>query len=269
MGAAKKRRRTATGLLALLDNKEFQHDALEFYRAVADVYATTKEDDVPRVADRLATPFFTKWDVPPPPSPELVRPDPRRRKVDAIASGRWSVVTIFPWTTEQEIRATITQARGKLRRQHHDRAVQQRRVQQASWLSSCGIQGPEIAKAVWKRHGGLQRLPKSCVTSAMSYDAEERLLRKHLERGHSYHEAEQLVLKRARGSEAPATVAIRVASERYFKERTKLNVDLQAPRIVDARSHALTLLFRAVSEQATADELRQRVEAVQQAFVTP
>ena len=103
----------------------------------------------------------------------------------------------------------------------------------------------------------------------MSYDAEERLLRKHLERGHSYHEAEQLVLKRARGSEAPAAVAVRVASERYFKERTKLNADLQTPRMVDARSHALTLLFRAVSEQATEDELRQRVEAVQQAFVNP
>jgi len=219
------------------------------------------------VAAKLAEPFFKKWGVPPPPSPELVRPDPRRRIVDAIASGRWSVLTIFPWTTDAEIRTSIRKARRKLGRQHHDRAAQQTRVQQAAWLSSCGIGGPEIAKAVWNRRRGLKRLPKSRVTAAMPYDAEERLLRKELDRGRSYREAERLVLKRVRGSEARATAAIRVASHRYFKDRIKLNIELEAPRMVDVCSHTLTLLFRAASEAATEDHLRQKVAAVQQAFV--
>lgn len=254
-------------LLALLDNKDFQQDALQFYRSAQDAYPTTSEADIPRVADTLAAPFFKKWGVPPPPSPELVRPDPRRRYVDAIASGRWAVVSIFPWTTEPEIRGAVKRARQKLGRQHQDRAAQEQRTQQAAWLSACGIPGADIAKTVWKRQRGLRRLPKRRITMAMSYEAEERLLRKHLEQGRSYKEAEELVLKRARGSEVPASAAVRVAAHRYFNERTKLNADLQAPRAVDPRSHALTMLFRAAIEQPTEGELRQRVEAVQQAFV--
>jgi hypothetical protein len=267
MAKEKRPGRSATALLALLKAQDFQRDALQFYRAVVKVRPTMAELDFPKVAEELAAPFLAKWGVRPPPSSELVSPDSRRKYVDAIASGRWTVVPIYPWTRQQQIEDAIRRARKTLGKEHQDRAAQERRVQQAAWLDACDIPGPEIAKAVWGRRHGLRRRSKGQATAAMSYQAEERLLKGYLEKGYSYEAAELLVLQRARGSEAPASAAMRVASDRYYRSRLNLNADFAVPRVVDERSHALTMLFRATHEGANEDQLRQRIEVLQNAFL--
>jgi hypothetical protein len=250
-----------------LNNSEFKADAKPFYEAIAAVHATTPMENIPRVATELAESFVAKWGVPPPPSPELLRPDSRRKYVDALASGRWSVIPVFPWTTRRDIEAAVRRSRKRLGKQHQDRDAQERRVQLASWFDACGIGGPDIAKAVWGRYRGLGRRSSAHAIGILSYAHEERLLKKYLEQGRSYPDAERLVLKRARRSEAPASAAMRVASDRYYKGRVSLNTDLALPREVDRRSHALTMLFRAATDGASEEEIRRHVNNVLKAFI--
>src|SRR5437879_1820974 len=155
--------RSVEEVLDLLKDPEFCADAGRIIAEVAAIaeQAPNAQDGQPRVGQLgQAFAFLERWGVPPPTSGELVNPDPRRRFVDAIASGRWGVVPIFPWTTNQQIKTSIKKIHPVIRKQHKD-ALVNRHVQLVRWLETIGFERPTIARAVFGRRKGLRRPTKA------------------------------------------------------------------------------------------------------------
>src|SRR5206468_9910681 len=104
----------------------------------------------------LAQPFRDRWGVLPPSTRELLDPDPRRRFVEAVASGNWGVVLVFPWTTDRSTKARVKSIRGTISKWHRD-ALDRRQVQLQNWLECCSVafKRHEIARAVYGWTKGL------------------------------------------------------------------------------------------------------------------
>src|SRR5439155_877314 len=150
--------RSVEEVLDLLNDPEFCADVLRTFReAAAIMVAPSSAEERQQQFEQLGQRFENRWGVPPPNTSELVDPDPRWDPVDAMASGRWGVVPIFPWTTNQQIRATIKNLRPVIRKEHKDALVGRRNVQLARWLETIGFERPTIARAVFGRRTGLRR----------------------------------------------------------------------------------------------------------------
>src|SRR5262249_28344059 len=259
-------RLTIAATLALLRKPEFTKAAYALLRELA-AFGAHNQDQAAReaFANERVQPFIAHWGVPPPQAPDLVDPDPRRRVVDALASGRWGIVGVFAWTTEREIQAHARKIRRAVAKQHRDAETVQR-AQLARWLEDCGFGRAEIAMAVWGRTTGLRRPSRAKAIQRISEEDERRQLAELQAQGLSRRAAENRLLCRARGSEAAAVAAVRMAEIRYVRALEALNRDLSAPRAAEPRAHALTLLFRAVADGDDAD-VRRHAAAVRQAFL--
>lgn len=262
-----RRLRTARQLLRLLKNAEFRKEGLDILKKMAQLRATdpsTQEWEA--AAEELVSPFISRWGVPPPHAGALLDPDPRRPIVGTIAAGRWSVVPIFPWTTDAEIRHAVSRIRRAIGKQHRD-AENERRAQLCRWLEACGVPSSEIARTVWGRRDGLARPSRSEAIRHIPEVRERELLEEYLRQGLSRDAAEQRVYRRLRGSEAKAVAAMRAAKARYVRATERLNVDLETPLHADPRGYALTMLMRAVADENSELVLRWARE-VKQAFLT-
>src|SRR5262249_15885815 len=80
---------------------------------------------------------------------------------------------------------------------------------------------------------------------------EDELYRNYRALGLTPKQIEQKILKALRGSEAPASAAVRMTERRYVKRVECLNEDLASPVQSEPLSHALTLLFRALPDEDT------------------
>jgi hypothetical protein len=254
-------------VLALLENPAFCDEALQLIQAIAAFVATAPGDEQ-REAFVLeqTTPFAEKWGVPPPQAGALVNPTPARKVADAVMSGRWGVLPIFAWTTERETRPAIQRIRRMVRKQQQD-AETARRAQLARWLEDCGFSRPAIATAVWGRRHGLRRPSKTQAIAQLPEKVERKWYKAYLAQGRSPREADRLVTKRARGSEALASATVRVAERRYEQDLDRLNATLASPVSSEPVSAALTRLYRADRHDAV--ELGRGLAALKNALIPP
>ena len=239
-------RRSIEQVLGLLSDPVFCDDAR---RAIADAarlreHALALEHAWNGLV-QLGDAFHTRWGVPPPQTAELLQPDPRRRRVAAIVSGRWGLVPVFPWTTRQHVRGHVKRIRTLIGKQHQD-ALVPRRAQLTQWLDTCGFDRPTIARAVFGRRSGLRRMTETQAIARVSEDREIELYEQFRRRGIPELEIQGRIFRTLRGSEPRATATVRMAARRYRQGVEHLNKALVAPIQSDPVSHALTMLFRAL-----------------------
>jgi hypothetical protein len=241
--------RSAEQVLDLLKDPEFCAEALRANEAAATLRERNPpQDEWQRQIQALLAPFIARWGVVPPTTNELLDADPRRRLVDAIASGRWGIVPVFPWTTDQMFRTLTKKIRRVVRKQHKD-ALIARVPQLVGWLTVCGFKGPAIARAVLGRRTGLGLPTKAQVIARTSWERDQELHREYRRRGVPEQQLDRRVYKRLRGSEAPASAAVRMTDKRYVERILRLSKDLETPIRSEPLSYALTMLFRALADE--------------------
>src|SRR5262245_5412912 len=109
MTSRRARTRSPQAVLALLDDPEFREDARRVIAALAALReGAPRRKSPPKSILELIRPFVEHWRVLPPQTGELLDPEPRRRVVEAIASGNWGILPVFAWTTDREIHAYVT-----------------------------------------------------------------------------------------------------------------------------------------------------------------
>src|SRR5688572_29341106 len=134
MPGASKKGRTTAQTLALLKDARFRKQALTVLSEMAKLRAIDPPaGEWESRAQQLLMPFVAEWGVPPPHAAVVLDQDPRRHTIEAIASGRWGVVTIFSWTTDRDVRRAAKKIRQAIGKQHQD-AANERRAQLARWL---------------------------------------------------------------------------------------------------------------------------------------
>jgi hypothetical protein len=191
---------------------------------------------------------------------ELLDADPRRRLVDAIVSGRWGLLLLFPSTTDDEWRKLVTTIRLVVPKQHKD-ALNVRGPQLAAWLEVCGFTRAAIARAVFGRQTGLRRPTTAEAIARTSWDHDHELHEEYRKQGLTDLQIDQRIYRRLRGSEARASAAVRMKERRYWKRIEGLNEDLATPSQSEPLSHALTMLFRALADQNDAAVRRHAIAA--------
>ena len=257
--------RSVEEVLDLLNDPEFCADVLRTFReAAAIMVAPSSAEERQQQFEQLGQRFENRWGVPPPNTSELVDPDPRRRFSDAIASGHWGLVLVFPWTTNDQIRVTIKKIRSVIRKQHQD-ALITRHAQLVRWLDTIGFDRPTIARVVFGRRTGLRRLTAKQAIARTPESHQDELYDHYRGLGLTPKQIEQKILKTLRGSEAPASAAVRMTERRHVKRRERLNEHLASPVQSEPLSHALTLLFRARPDENNAS-VRLHTIAVRDAF---
>ena len=260
-------RPSITAALKLLTNPQFVEAVKNFHEeAVGIRTADAKTAEAQNCLIALGKRFRVTWGIFPPPAVLLVDPDPRRRIVEALGSGRWGLILVFPWTTNGDIQAQSKAIRKVTRKRHHD-AREEHRAQCADWLEASGFSRPQVAQAVWGRRHGLRRPTQAEAIRALPEERERQLIARATEQGLSHHQAEQQVLRQARGSEAPASAMVRMAEARETARVEHLNQDLATPVVSEPLSAAITVLIRALEDQEPDTEVRLKARAVHQALL--
>jgi hypothetical protein len=260
-------RLSITAALKLLTSPQFAEAVKNFHEEAAgirtaDAMTTEAQDRLIGLGER----FRVAWGVLPPPAVLLVDPDPRRRVVEAMGSGRWGLILVFPWTTAAEIQAQRKAIRKVVGKRHHD-AQEEHRAQRADWLEGCGFSRPQVAKAVWGRWHGLRRPTQAEAIRALPEERERQLIEQATEQGLSHNQAEQQLLRQARGSEAPASAMVRMAEARETARVKQLNQDLVTPVVAEPLSAAVTALVRALDDRESDSEVRLKARAVHRALI--
>ena len=253
-------------VLDLLKNLEFCADAQSTIAEAAEITIQpfSVEERQSRL-ERLGQEFEKRWGVTPPTTSELLDSDPRRRFVDAIASGRWGLVAVFPGTTNRQIRGDLKKIRSVIRKQHQD-ALITRHAQLVRWLQILGFDRPTIARAIFQRRTGLHRPTKAQAIARTPERREQQLVEQYRGLGLTKKEIDRKIYRRLRGSEAQASAAIRMTEQRYVTRLERLNQNLASPVQAEPLSHALTILFRALPDENSAT-VRHHATAVRDAFV--
>ena len=246
-------------VIAMLDDPDFCDEARAVIAEAKVLYvqAASYEEFEKQVRAR-AQPFRDRWGVWPPQTGELLDPDPRRRVVEAIGSGDWGIVPVFPWTTDREIQARVKKIRVVISKRHKD-ALDARKPQLAAWLQDCGFDQSAIARAIYGRTTGLRRPTKDKAFARAARkddDLEDKLFEQYQqelrERGVAEADirklAEQRVYRTLRGSEAPAHAALRMTDRRYVEQLEELNTNLPAPIESEPLSYALTRLSHEIDK---------------------
>lgn len=272
MKVATGRQRSIQSVIDLLQNPEFCQDARRIIEAAKPFYAQAPSpEEWQRLVVDLVEPFGKRWGVVPPTSGALLDLDPRREPAEAIGAGCWGIVLLSTQTTNREIRARIKSIRNVIRKRHRD-ALDLRRVQLARWLEEFREEEfphftrSAIARAVFGRRTGLRRPTKTQAVKGLPMNEEQRLWEKYREAGVPADKIEQRIYRKLRGSEAPASAALRMSQSRYLRWVEQRNEALATPIQSEPLSYALTHLFRALLDESDAT-VRQRAIDVRNAFV--
>jgi len=257
-------------VLDLLKDPDFCADAHRTIMEAAEITARAANAKERQARlEQLGQPFFERWGVAPPTSGELLDSDPRRRCSDVIASGRWGVVPVFPWTANRQILSSLKTIRSVIRKQHRD-ALITRHAQLVIWLQILGFDRPAIARAVFQRRKGLRRPTKAEAIDRMPEDQEQQFYEHYRGLGLTPKQVEQKVYKKLRGSEAPASAAVRMTEQRYVERLERLNEHLATPVRSEPLSCMLTTLYRALLNENSIENntaIRHHAIAVRDAFL--
>jgi len=206
--------RSIDEVLDLLKDPKFCAEAARTITEAAGIAAQVSSFKEGRFQiEQLGVRFIERWGVLPPTSGELLDPDPRRRCVEAIVSGRWGVVPIFPWTTNRQIKARVVNMRPVIRKQHRD-ALVNRHAQLVGWLEAIGFDRPTIAHAVFGRTTGLRRPTQATAIARTPERRERELYEEYRGLGLTHSQIQQKVYRRLQGSEAVASAAVRMTDRR-------------------------------------------------------
>ena len=248
-------------VIAMLDDPDFCDEARSVIAEAKVLYeqATSSDESKEKIIARAQS-FRGRWGVWPPQTGELLDPDPGRRVGEAIASGNWGIVLVFPWTTDREIYACIKKIRSTISKWHKD-SLNFYTAQLEGWLEDCGagFGRKAIVRAVRRRTKALSRPTTRQAIARAARETPERETELYQKYRQQYRElgiaeadidrlAEQRVYRALRGSEAPAHAALRMAGSRYLDRINELNPDLATPIQSEPLSHALTTLFRELKE---------------------
>ena len=133
-----KKNLTPDEMITLLENRKFCAAAkkmLEKSTEWQELAPSQEEWDKkwPEFSRKVINPFVKKWGCLPSPYPELFDHDPRRQSKNAILTGRWSLIPIFPWTTGKEIARKVQGIQKAIGKKHRD-AIDKKPVLIAHWL---------------------------------------------------------------------------------------------------------------------------------------
>lgn len=276
-----KKRLNIREMVALLENKQFCADAL---RVIDKDPRRNERPSTQRARDRKwpafcrkeVLPFIRKWGALPPSSLELVDKDPRQKIVFAILTGGWGFIPIFPWTSQKEIDERAAKIRKAIGKTHKDASEEQRALK-AKWLRLHENPGDpkqpsrsEIASVVWGRRTGLRRLSTAQAIKRLPEDRETELLQRYMSQGSSWDQAERKLIRRARGSESPASATVRMAEKRLTQKKKKFQAELETPHCYDKSTYYLTLLFREIilSKSPTLRATREKVLLLRDQLLT-
>jgi hypothetical protein len=117
-----------------------------------------------------------------------------------------------------------------------------------------------------RRHG-LRRPTKEEAIRALPEEREQQLIEQATERGLTYNQAEQQLVRQARGSEAPASAMVRMAEARETARVNQLNRDLAVPVVSEPLSAAITALIRTLDDQQADAEVRVKARALHRALL--
>lgn len=257
--------RSGQEVIELLKDPEFCAEARRVLESAAAIRAQEPPpEEWQRRMQELVQLFLARWKVVPPTTTELLDADPRRRLVDAIASGHWGVVPVLQWTTDREIRGRLKKIRRVIGKRHQD-ALNARGAQLVRWFEAIGFDRPTIARIIFGRRTGLRRPTRAQAIARISWDRERQLREEYRRRGLPDDQIDQWVYRRLRGSEAQASAAVRMTGQRYTTRIQCLNKDFETPIQSEPLSHALTMLFRALPDTDGA-AVKQHALAVQAAL---
>jgi len=142
---------------------------------------------------------------------------------------------VFPWTSEREVVKELRRLRGVIGGAERERRNAYR-GELATWLHGCGFPSAEIAVAGWGRKKGLKR---SQVLEDATFDKEQALLQKFLQKGDDYSTAQRKVAAMMKRREAPAAAMVRMARARHAKSQARRHDEFRAPLEADPLSALL------------------------------
>jgi hypothetical protein len=247
-----------TRLRALWDDPEFQRDNRALLREalIARIgRAPTPEWDA--FVKSWFHPFVQKWGAVPAMDVELA---------DLVVfAAQWGAVPIFPWTTNAEIGAAARRIRQHIGKRPRDARTHDR-VRLSRWLETNFIPRREIPRLLGWREDGASRPTVAEAVARGSFDEEQASMRPLLKSGLSYQAAERRMLRRRRGSEARAAVMMRKAQRRYEAWHRALVAAVEAPKVVEPISFALTGILRARYLTRDLSELTGAIAACHEAL---
>jgi len=289
-----KKRPTVPEVIALLENEKFLEDTRKVHSLTTQFFESHYygeewkipgaeiSDENRTLFEEIGKAFVSKWGIFPPPYSELLDPHPKRAQGDAIITGNWGIIPVFPWTTVKEIQEEARRIRRAIDKRHLDTIDNERRDMIARWLwlhrradGSQFFSNTEIARHVWGRKTGLRRPTKAEAIARLDPVEEEALFRQfrqlYMEQGveerDARRQAERRVYRRARGPEAPAAAAVRQALRRDMKRREAFQRDYEIPQPRDPISYALTMLIRTIIfGPKDEEEIGQRLLALHEAI---
>jgi hypothetical protein len=221
----------------LFDNVEFRRATLIAFEQIGDL-VSSNDTDFNRKVLEIIEPVWARWRALP--AFSLVALE--FRTAIAILSGSWGLVKVLPWTTDQDIAAATRDIRRVIGKAHQDQQTA-RRGALAEWLELHDFTREEIARAVWHRTRGLRR-PSRAAALARSEAREHELMRRFLDRGANYREADRRTVRALRGSEAPGIAAVRKAIGRARQEARALQQALTSPKTSDPLASAVADILR-------------------------
>ncbi len=241
-------------LLDLLDNEEFQKDA----RTAQDKFNKVIQARAPgesiqaahqRCSVEILRDFHAKWRLLPPRDPRLFRSEAeiaRDARNAAMLTGRWGLIRVFPWTTEDEVVREYTAVRRRLPREG---LVQEANTREAKheFLTDNGV-SRRAANAELIGKKTTRRLTLEEAGKRLPEERERELLKRYMARGLTKPRAEAEVWRRARGSEAPGAARLRVARTRRAERKAKGMAAIESPNQVEPLAGKLTELLRLMAD---------------------
>lgn len=263
-------------ILRLLDNKRFIRDSHKYweqYRAHARKIGSDRQEwerQAEAFMERFLDPFIAKWKAYPLPDNLLSSPIWQKKK-NAVMTGRWGVIPVYPWTTDAEVKRQRRRIQRVIGKKHQDFRLS-RMAHIARWLEDSHVSTrtgkrpsrSDIAAVVWSRLEGLKRPSKKKVIANLSYEEEEELIQHYKKtKGVTLQQAVRLLYAKLRGKEAPAAAMVRMALKRTEIERNQLLVT--DPKKTDQLGLAITLMLRELPTSASSP---QNLEAIRDKAVT-
>ncbi|HRI38885.1 MAG TPA: hypothetical protein PLO50_10030 [Nitrospira sp.] len=275
-------------ILKLLDDADFIRESGEYwdeYKAHERKIVSTDEQARRQAWDCLAEefmrrvldPFLTRWLVYPLPE-ALLSPLIRQRTQDAIMKGRWGLISVYPWTTKQEVTHKLKKIQDAIGKMHQDLQTA-RMALIAQWMEGSLISTntnrhpsrSEIAAVVWGRKKGLNRPSKKKAIADISEERESALIQKHIAKGKTHQEAERLVFASLRGNEAPAAAMVRMALKRLndWKSISAVTDPLKGDRLALTVTLLLKALLASDSSLQTLSVIRDRASDLGRLLLLP
>ena len=270
--AETKAHRDAAELLSLLNDTDFRREAAQILDRL---WAHWSPPALPSlqefnevlqgITQEYVAPFVRKWGALPPPSRDLVAPDPRLPAFDMMISGRFGLIPVLPWTSQPQLLAAHRRIQRVIGRQHSDRH-NTRQAQVTMWLSDHDLPMADIAQIVWVG-GAPSPESRRRARRTVTFEEEQRLMALLMRQGLDYRTAEARLRRRLTRSETPKRAAIRMALTRYVRDRAVLNDKIRDFQDLDAVSLGIARLLRATLETEEAAEIRALAVAVRDKFV--